>query len=249
MTKQEAKSLQRALKAKGYYHGAIDGIWGALSSRAVIEFKRSIGYRARPYVGPLTKAALLDGRIDNVQAARSDYNKRFFDFKEPTWLKVGRSYLGLKEYRGNRHNPKILEWWQLIRMPFTDDETAWCAGYVGGVLEECGIRSTRSAAAKSYHYTGWGQVLDGPCVGAVVVFWRKTPNGPYGHVGFVVGRDRFGNLMVLGGNQGDAVSIKPFNLERVKSYHYPAGVIPVGGIGFDGLPIVDSNGIVSTNEA
>ncbi len=249
MKKAEAKRLQRALKAKGFYHGAIDGIWGQQSNQAVIDFKRSIGYRARPYVGPLTKAALLDGRIDNVQAARPNISKQYFDLAEPLWLKVARSYLGLREYPGNRHNSKILEWWQLIRMPFTDDETAWCAGYVGGVLEECGIRSTRSAGAKSYYWNHWGQVLDGPCVGAVVVFWRKTPNGPYGHVGFVVGRDRFGNLMVLGGNQGNKVSIKPFSVARVVSYHYPIGFKPVGPIGFNALPIVDSNGIVSTNEA
>ncbi|WP_319528995.1 TIGR02594 family protein [uncultured Cohaesibacter sp.] len=247
MTKTEAKRVQTALKAKGFYSGQVDGSIGPLTEQAIINFKKSIGYRARAYIGPLTKAALFDGRIDQV-SARRDLVDAIFASGEPAWVQVGRSYLGLKEYKGNRHNPKILEWWQLIRMPFTDDETAWCAGYVGGVLEECGIRSTRSAAAKSYFWNRWGQVLSGPCVGAIVVFWRKTPDGKYGHVGIVVGRDRYGNLMVLGGNQGDAVSIKPFSVDRVVSYHFPDGHKP-GLIGFNNLPIVDSDGIVSTNEA
>ncbi|PLW77078.1 hypothetical protein C0081_12070 [Cohaesibacter celericrescens] len=238
-----------ALKAKGFYLARVDGIRGLITDRAIINFKKSIGYRARSYVGPLTEAALFDGSVDTVTADRKDYEKIEADGQEPIWLQVGRSYLGLREYKGNRHNPKILEWWQLIRMPFTDDETAWCAGFVGGVLEECGIRSTRSAGAKSYYWQGWGQGLDGPAVGAVVVFWRKTRNGKYGHVGIVVGRDQHGNLMVLGGNQGDAVTIKPFSTDRVVSYHYPAGVEVYGKVGFEYLPVVNSNGVVSRNEA
>ena len=248
MSKSEMKRIQNALKAKGFYTGAIDGIYGRFTKGAVIAFKQSIGYRARDYIGPLTKAALLDGRIDEVQAARSITGKMLADTYEPQHLRVARSYLGLKEYKGNRHNPKILEWWQAIRMGFTDDETPWCAGFVGGVLEECGIRSTRSAGARSYDWQGWGQRLHGPCVGAVVVFWRGSPRGKYGHVGFVVGKDQHGHLMVLGGNQGDAVTIKPFALDRVVSYHFPPDLEP-GRIGFNALPVVSSDGRVSTDEA
>ncbi|WP_119309626.1 TIGR02594 family protein [Cohaesibacter haloalkalitolerans] len=249
MDKAEIKAIQKALKAKGFYNGAIDGLRGRLTNRAIIDFKKSIGYRGRDYVGPLTKAALFDGRVDPVTAARTPSAKALAVFDEPAWLQVGRSYLGLREYKGNRHNPKILEWWVKIRMPFTDDETPWCAGFVGGVLEECGIRSTRSAGARSYLWQNWGTRLSGPAVGAVVVFWRGSKTGANGHVGFVVGRDQHGNLMVLGGNQGDAVTIRPFSMDRVLSYHYPAGVAIKSAIGFSSLPVVDSNGMLSTNEA
>ena len=249
MTKKEIKAIQKALKAKGFYNGVIDGVRGRLTNGAIIDFKRSIGYRARSYVGPRTKAALFDGRVDQVTASRTRREKAIAGLDEPKWLQVARSYLGLHEYKGNRHNPKILEWWIKIRMPFTDDETPWCAGFVGGVLEECGIRSTRSAGARSYLWQHWGMQLKGPCVGAVVVFWRGSRTGTKGHVGFVVGRDQHGNLMVIGGNQGDAVTIKPFSTDRVLSDHYPAGVAVKGGIGFSSLPVVDSNGMLSTNEA
>ena len=249
MTKSEIKAVQNALKAKGFYSGDVDGLIGPLTEMAIIAFKVSIGYRARSYIGPLTRAALFDGRIDAVQAERTKVEKDYFDLEEPQWLKVARSYLGLKEYKGNRHNPKILEWWSKIRMPFTDDETPWCAGFVGGVLEECGIRSTRSAVARSYLWQNWDQRLKGPAVGAIVVFWRGKRTGPNGHVGFVVGRDQHGNLMVLGGNQGNAVSIRPFDTGRVLSYHYPAGHAVCGAIGLQELPIVGSNGKLSNNES
>ena len=70
-----------------------------------------------------------------------------------------------------------------------------------------------------------------------------------GHVGFVVGRDQHGNLMVIGGNQGDAVTVKPFSTDRVLSYHWPANDIPYSGGGFESLPQVNSDGTLSTNEA
>ena len=162
------------------------------------------------------------------------------------WLDKAKSYIGLSEVPGKKHNSKILEWWQLIRAKFIDDETPWCAAFVGGVLEECGIKSTRSAMARSY--TNWGVPLGGPAVGAVVIFWRGSILGPSGHVGFVVGRDRRGHLMVLGGNQGDKVSILPFNPIRILDFRWPSGV-PLPFCTWGELPIVNSNGEVSTNES
>lgn len=159
------------------------------------------------------------------------------------WIAHARTFLGLREVPGARHNPTILGWWQKIFADFRDDETPWCAAFVGGVLEEVGIKSTRSAAARSY--LKWGRSLSQPVPGCVVVFWRGSPSGWSGHVGFVVGKDAFGNLMVLGGNQGDAVNIKPFGRDRVLGYRWPDGVpVPEGG-----LPVVKSDGRLSTNEA
>lgn len=166
----------------------------------------------------------------------------------PFWLDTAYSYLGLTEQPGPKNNPKIVAWWKTLRTPFIDDETPWCAAFVGGVLEECGIKSTRSAAAQSYWRTKWGQLLKGPAAGAVVVFWRGAKNSGTGHVGFVVGKDANNHLMVIGGNQGDAVTIKPFDTVRVISYHWPVGE-PLPVVGFDALPLITSDGKVSENEA
>jgi uncharacterized protein (TIGR02594 family) len=91
-------------------------------------------------------------------------------------------------------------------------------------------------------WLNWGQSLNKPCVGCVVIFEREGG----GHVGFVVGQDANKNLMVLGGNQGDAVKVSPFNLTRVIGYRWPKEYpIPTS---FH-LPTLNSDGKVSTNES
>lgn len=159
------------------------------------------------------------------------------------WIAAARRYVGTKEVPGSGNNPIIVRWWQAIRSSIRDDLTPWCAGFVGGVLEEAGIVSSRSAAARSY--LKWGTALSKPAYGCVVVFWRGSPSGWSGHVGFVVGKDQRGNLMVLGGNQGDMVSIKPFGAERVLGYRWPAGAAAPNYT----LPLLNSDGRLSQNEA
>lgn len=160
---------------------------------------------------------------------------------EPSWLAKARTYLGMAEIHGPHHNPKVVALWAKAHAGnVDDDETPWCAAFVSAVLEESGIKSARSGWARSY--LKWGTNLLMPAVGCIVVF-ERGPNS--GHVGFVVGRDRALHLMVLGGNQGDMVKIAPFERSRVLGYRWPAGVAgPVGG-----LPVVDSDGHVSSNEA
>lgn len=139
---------------------------------------------------------------------------------EPRWLIEARKHLGEKEIAGRKHNPQILQWWTLIRAGFTDDETPWCAAFVGGILESVGIKSSRSAAARSY--LNWGAKLRKPELGCIVVFSRGTNNG---HVAFYVGKDSKGNLLVLGGNQGNAVTIAAYPESRVLGYRWPAGEV------------------------
>lgn len=138
----------------------------------------------------------------------------------PPWLIEAQKHIGLKEIAGVKHEPKIVAWWKAIRMGgIKDDETPYCAAFVGACLEEAGIVSTRTGWAKDY--LGWGVPLAVPALGAVVVFSRK---GGGGHVGFISGLDERGRLMVLGGNQGDMVSIKPFDRNRVIGYRWPKAV-------------------------
>lgn len=138
---------------------------------------------------------------------------------DPPWIKEARAQMGTREIKGPRHEPKILAWWRAIkRGGIQDDETPWCAAFVGGCLEAVGIVSSRFESARSYEK--WGSALAAPIYGCVVVFGRDGG----GHVGFVVGQDSARNLMVLGGNQGDAVNIKAFQRSRVLAYRWPLGV-------------------------
>lgn len=170
---------------------------------------------------------------------------------EPEWLLIARDLLGQREVKGSEHNPAIVRLWQMAGMPYiADDETAWCAAFVGGVLETAGIRCTRKPNARSY--TDWGHdVLEsGPLMvplGAIIVFSRP-PNEWQGHVGFAVGCNRDGNLLILGGNQKDRVGIDPFHPGRVIAARWPKE--------YEGdlrllrrLPLLNMTGSVSKDES
>lgn len=234
MTAALVREIQTRLKVHGFDPGPVDGVCGPKTSAAIIRFKVSKNLAARDYVGPITLAAL-----------RQEPSSRPVPPEvkgEPVWLRRARQEIGVSEIAGKQHSKRVLSYWELAKLPFTDDETPWCAGFVGAMLEDAGIKSTRSGLARSY--MGWGQPC-GPIPGAIVVYWRGSKTGYSGHVGFVAGRDQYGNIMTLGGNQGDAVNIKPFDTSRVLGYRWPAGV-PVGNSDVD---TVASDGKVSNDEA
>ncbi len=224
--------IQKRLLELGYSIGpsGADGIMGPATEKAIIAFKVKNGLQARPYIGPITLEKLFGYAVAGQKPLGSG---------EPLWLTFARRYSGLKEIKGKKHAPEILAMWEKLGLPFKTDEVPWCAGFVGFVLESVGIASTRSGMARSYEK--WGVKLAKPAVGAVVTF-KRTGGG---HVGFVTGKDASGNIMVLGGNQADAVNIKPFATSRVTGYWWPKGEpLPEGAI-----PTVNSDGKLSTNEA
>jgi len=163
---------------------------------------------------------------------------------EPRWLVEARKSIGVRETPGRKHTTAILRMWVQIKSAFSDDETPWCAGFVGSALDAVGIRSTRSASARSY--LQWGVWLEAPVPGCLVVFWRGALDGDSGHVAFVVGQDVNKRLLCLGGNQGDAVSIAPFDRKRVLGYRWPADE-PLNRNSL--LPVIVAGGQSSENEA
>lgn len=187
--------------------------------------------------GPLTKAAekRLLGPVEPLPPP----------IAYPPWVGQALLYVGLKEVKGKFHNKQIIDWWKLVRLTFQNDEIPWCAGYVGGTLEEVGLRSSGSGMARSYN-DNWGIPLTRPAVGSIVTFWRGKPDGYQGHVGYVLGEDRWGNLIVLSGNVDDMVKIKPFGKGRVLGYYWPRDTELKPDFN---LPLLHSDGKVSTNEA
>jgi len=165
---------------------------------------------------------------------------------EPLWLSKGRGYVGLREIPGSGTNTTIAGWLAKLKAPWKDDETPWCGTFVAALMSGAGINPPKGwAGARNWMNFGIG--LPSPALGCVVVFWRGNPNGWSGHVGLVVGKDKSGNLMVLGGNQGNAVSIKPFLRSRVLGYRWPKQAKSPDLTA--PLPLLNSAGRVSTNEA
>jgi len=93
--------------------------------------------------------------------------------------------IGTKEWPGPRHNPRVLAYFQDAGHSWVDDdETAWCAAFMGAMLRRAGLPSSGELTARSY--LKWGQPTVTPREGDLAIFWRGDPDGWQGHVGFFV---------------------------------------------------------------
>lgn len=144
---------------------------------------------------------------------------------EPLWLQLARKELGTKEFAGAADNPAIIRYWNeagLASVADGQDEVPWCAAFVGAMLTRADIKGSGKANARSYE--AWGKKLLTPVLGSVVVLSRP-PSAWQGHVAFYLGTDKIARrVRLLGGNQGDAVSIADFSFDRVVAYRWPVGV-------------------------
>lgn len=142
------------------------------------------------------------------------------------WIVEARKHIGLREIKGAEHEPQLIAMLEKMggftnenRAWWRDDETPWCGLFVGYCLGKAG----RFVIPHWYRARAWAEhpaltKLNHPAYGCLAVFERRGG----GHVGFVVGEDENKNLMVLGGNQGDAVNVRPFSRERVVAYVWAA---------------------------
>lgn len=133
------------------------------------------------------------------------------------WYDIAEAEIGQAEIAGAGNNPRIVEYMARAGFPEQPDATPWCAGFANFCLAEAGIEGTSSLTAKSF--LRWGRPLEMPRKGCIVVLRRGSdPNA--GHVGFFVGMAN-DKVMILGGNQGDKVSILPFPESMVLGYRWP----------------------------
>ena len=139
-----------------------------------------------------------------------------------TAFQVAQRFMGLKEVEGPMSNAMVLGMLQLDTKWVEDDETAWCSAFVNFTCHVLGLPRSRSLAARSWLLVGQSVPLTDARVGydIVVLSRGKLPQpGPEvvaapGHVGFYAGQD-VKNVLVLGGNQGNSVSVAPFPKSRI----------------------------------
>jgi uncharacterized protein (TIGR02594 family) len=135
-------------------------------------------------------------------------------------------FKGLSEVHGSVDNPQIVEMFRVSGHPeVKDDETPWCAAFVGACLRLSGYRSSGSLGARSYENFG-RDVKSAPERGCIVVFSRGDPKAATGHVAFY-DHDDGDKVVVLGGNQGDAVTLASFPKSRVLGYRMPVEIAPL----------------------
>lgn len=126
---------------------------------------------------------------------------------------LAQAEIGTVEW-GKGDNPKVLSYFKDSgNAGVTNDETAWCAAFVGAMLKRAGGRGTGKLNARSY--LEWGTPVDRKDAkpGDVVIFKRGNSSWQ-GHVAFFV-RDKGALIEVLGGNQSDAVNVKGYQASQL----------------------------------
>lgn len=118
---------------------------------------------------------------------------------ETPWMDWMKPHIGEKEIYGSNDNPFIMDLYPDGNYPKQHDEIPWCACLANAALKRTGYKGTNSAAAASFDHYG---IKCEPKYGAVVTLRHKSGGR---HVTFYVGRTSKGDMICLGGNQGNAL--------------------------------------------
>ncbi len=140
------------------------------------------------------------------------------------WMVTAEKEKGVSEIPGSGNKARVLEYLKsttnLSRSAASRDETPWCSAFVNWCLEQEGYERTKHAAASSWR--DWGQAIDTPRRGCIVVLKREGG----GHVGFYIDETET-HVKVLGGNQQNQetkifeVSEKYFPKSQLLGYRIP----------------------------
>lgn len=230
------------LKGTGYWANATDTAFRAFQKRAGLKVDGVLG---------ATTAGALDAALgpQPVLATKAETAIAKAEIARPLWLQAGLALVGTREGVGAKDNQTIIDWAKDeggdIAKEYTHDSIPWCALFAGHCLTLATLPGTETLWALDFAGKWPSKQLAGPAVGAFAPMLR---NGG-GHIIIVVGKAKNGNVVGLGGNQGDAVSLAEFAPSRLnKGFWWPGSVPMPSVVGFAGLPIVDSNGRLSANE-
>jgi uncharacterized protein (TIGR02594 family) len=252
------RQFQLALAKFGYPLSGTS-YFGQATDTAVTAFQKLHGLTADGVIGPKT-AAMMDTALA-LQAQKypalpltdavhkADALTKFVG--RPLWLQAGINLIGIERESTGRFaeghdNPTIIDWAKEeggeIAAEYTHDSIPWCALFANHCLTLAGLKGTGTLWALDFAGKWPCTKLLGPAVGAFAPMVRSGG----GHIIQIVGRDKQGRIMGLGGNQSDKVSIEPFPMSRLnKGFWWPSSAMPPLDIGIQKLPIVLSDGRLS----
>lgn len=135
---------------------------------------------------------------------------------------VAQKFLGVEEVAGPVANPAVLAMLKLDNKWPEDDAVPWCSAFVNYIAWLLGLPRTKSLRARSWLLVGTPVDVDAAVPGFDVVILKRGTGpqpGPevieaQGHVGFFAGVDD-AKVYILGGNQGDSVSIQGYPKSQV----------------------------------
>ena len=237
---RSVREIQRALADRGFNPGPADGVRGRLTIAAIKRFQAANGLKPDGIVGPETTRVLFpETQNQPIPVGRSP--------DAHPWLDLARRKMGLHEVRDN----SILRAFLKLGKGTIGDpaKIPWCGDFV----ETCIAVALpgEPLPANPYAAINWlnfGRPVS-PRPGAILVFWRGSPDGWQGHVGFYVAENAT-HYHVLGGNQSNAVTITRIARNRLRpgGSRWPLTAMTPGGA----TPPVYADGTgldVTTNEA
>ena len=225
-----ALEIQRALVARGYDPGPVDGVLGPRTRAAVRAFQAASGLVVDGIVGPRTWAVLWPGNSAPAVLL-------------PPWYEEAYRRIGLHE---RRDNAELRAWLRSDGATLGDPALLpWCGDFVATALAL--TLPDEPQPANPYLARNWltfGVPLTRPALGAIGVFWRGSRTGTQGHVGIVDGVTA-NAFWLVSGNQNNAVTRALISSDRLLGLRYPASfpaptsfLVPTG-----------ETGSLSTNEA
>jgi uncharacterized protein (TIGR02594 family) len=141
-----------------------------------------------------------------------------------TAFDLAQRFVNMKEVAGPTSNPLVLGMLQLDDKWPKDDAVPWCSAFLNFITWLLRLPRSKSLAARSWLTVGQAIAIDSAMPGFDVVVLKRgggAQPGPTvikapGHVGFFAGYDRTAKtVQVLGGNQGDSVSVASFPVAQV----------------------------------
>ena len=137
------------------------------------------------------------------------------------WLAIAEKEIGVTEVPGNANdNTRVVQYLETTPAVEAIDSVPWCSAFVNWCIKKAGLNGTNDARARSWLHWGVALPMEAPRQGCIAVLKRgASPN--QGHVGFFVMTKEAG-VTLLGGNQGDRVTVASFRPDRLLGYRWPA---------------------------
>lgn len=131
-----------------------------------------------------------------------------------TAFSLAQRFVGMKEVPGTASNPAVLAMLRLDQPWPTSDEVPWCSAFANYIAWLLRLPRSHNLSARSWLNVGESIEADQATVGFDVVILSRGTDPTAGHVGFFAGAVG-GVVNVLGGNQGDSVSVESFMRTRI----------------------------------
>lgn len=204
-----SKWLQERLIAHGHSIQP-DGVVGPATKSALVEFQRRMLLPITGVADDVTVQALrLDPKTHAANKVAAPLEAM------PPWMEEMHRRKGLHEARDNR---TLTDWLRAGRLLGNPAKLPWC----GDAVETCIVKTLPGEPVPNNPF--WAQAwakfgvsAGGPRVGAIgVIRW----NAKSGHVGIVAGY-RKGQVLLLGGNQSNAVTLSWFAEGKFIAFRWP----------------------------